>query len=326
MIGLTVLFFGLPTLLLGYVFFRPTFDRIHYKVTHPEREIDAATKKEIEKELDRARAQGKDANAALAEGVRTAYGDHLVGRRDLGRCPVRLPTPSKPSTSRSGSMYGSYGLPWETPSAPFPFAKVMASDARRVGSASEKDKTAGVPSSFEAVGATLTMASLSSPSADSLLSSVSSLETRTKIKFREGNPGPGLLHEAQRIGARKLDYDVVFVIERYREPFGVPRMGFTSGYVGGRAFLFDHASKKVACAGVVHAFNSKDVQYEYRAPVNAPNTGGSVELASALRRDLIYQLLVAVQSAVIYRAGEPRGDEPDVDLARLLDDADGDSD
>ncbi|MBX3188881.1 MAG: hypothetical protein KF819_17815 [Labilithrix sp.] len=320
---LTVIFAAVPILLCVYAFGHTTFDRLRYRITHPEREISAAKKKAIAAQLEGAKTRANEEGDALAAGVRAAYTtDKLVARSDLGACPVRL---GAPSTSRPDAYgtYGAYPAPWQRASAPFPFVRVLAPDARRVGSKAspvDPDKATIDPSTFTALGAIAPLSTMKGPSTESILFQASSIEGRAKQKYRERDPSEQIFAESQRLATRKLDYDVVLVIDRYREPYGTPRVGFTSGYVGGTAFVWDFASRKVACVARVHAFNSETVRYEYRAPKYAPYAGGSLELAGALRRDLETETVRAVARSMKHRAGPALGDEPQVDVADLLED------
>jgi hypothetical protein len=320
MITVYAMLVALPLGVIVFAIFAPSIMRLKYKLAHPEKEISADKKQAIAKELDSARTRAKDENKLFVEGIQAARAAHIGARKDLGACPIGLATPSQKNKPRS-SAYGSYGaygsmLPWET-RAPFPYVRFLAPEVKRVDPAND-----GKPL-FTAMGNVPSLTSLTSPTAQSILSEATSLDTQTKTRFREGDPSVRILRDATALNRRELEYDVVLVIDRYREPHGVPRAGFTAGYVAGDAYLWDFETRKVLCAGRVHAMSSENIEYEYRAPVNQPSLGGTLELAAALRDDLEAETQRAVVRALAHRAGPAAPTDEGVEdaLLRLLDGA-----
>lgn len=300
------LLLAVPSLFIVYRLFTPGITRLVYNLRHPERSITPADAKTIAENLAKARARSADADRALGEGIRGALAADIGPSMPAGRCPVRFAEPTQPIRS----AYGGYGAGiWSSQRAPFAFTKVRSDDAMPLDGGPNDDTTPSTPSRLGlgtpplASIARIGVGPLASPSAGEIDSAVASLESRAKLKFREGDPGPTFVRESRTLAARSLRHDVVLVIERYRDPSGVPKAGFTSGYVRGRAFVFDHASRAVICAGQVYAQNSSTVDYEYRESRYGSPIDGMMELKMALRADLEFQTIREVARSLRYRAG-----------------------
>ena len=95
--------------------------------------------------------------------------------------------------------------------------------------------------------------------------------------------------DANPVTAR-LTRDVVVVASRWQRPARASDTAFEPGAVDGMAYVFDFATRKVTCAGEVHATNSKSLEYTYNETYDARGA----RLDQTLQEDLDRQLARAV--------------------------------
>lgn len=89
---------------------------------------------------------------------------------------------------------------------------------------------------------------------------------------------------------QRLTRDVIVVVSRWKPPSRASVTAFEPGEVDGVAYVFDYATRKIACAGEVHASSSKSLEYTYNETYDARG----VRLDQTLQEDLDRQMARAV--------------------------------
>jgi hypothetical protein len=97
-------------------------------------------------------------------------------------------------------------------------------------------------------------------------------------------------------------YSVVVNVSSEGAPSGIPHQNFISGYVRGRAYVWDTRTHRVVCAGDVFAESSDVIDYTYTTR-GGLDVGSHAELDRALKADLRKQTERAVADAIRYLAG-----------------------
>jgi hypothetical protein len=103
----------------------------------------------------------------------------------------------------------------------------------------------------------------------------------------------------------RLTFEVVVVTTKHTEPRVLRDDAFTPGEIFGTAYLYDHRSGEVVCAGDVHATNAPSVGYAYDevsdliyAAVGGRASERSASLARRLEDDLRLETSRAVADAL----------------------------
>lgn len=85
---------------------------------------------------------------------------------------------------------------------------------------------------------------------------------------------------------QRLTRDVVVVVSRWKPPSRASLSAFEPGEVDGMAYVFDHTTRRVACAGELHASSSKSLTYSYNATYDVRDARLERTLAEDLERQI----------------------------------------
>jgi hypothetical protein len=85
---------------------------------------------------------------------------------------------------------------------------------------------------------------------------------------------------------QRLTRDVVVVASRWKAPTRASVTAFEPGELDGTAYVFDFASRRMICAGEIHASNSKSLEYTY----NETSDARGLRLDQRLEEDLDRQI------------------------------------
>ena len=133
-------------------------------------------------------------------------------------------------------------------------------------------------------------------------------EVLADVRRAEAHLAAGRYEEAV-LYARALDrperfgYDVVLVARAAKKPLARSGSEYDPGEIEGRAYVFDHASGTVICAGDVQAKSSQAIGYTFSDRVDAPaRLGVAASMGDAIDEDLRVQTQRAVAAAVRWRS------------------------
>jgi hypothetical protein len=213
---------------------------------------------ELQKRCAAAEMIAADHDAEWHTGINDALAKDLGPRKDLGRCPLAIPT-----------------LQFETT-----FATVDATLARAGLSGIVRPSAIAVVTPAE-------LGSTSSLTARQVRYDTNNLRAHTDGTNQRD--GEYLLAEAQKASDPsrwRWDAIVILDVERAARHIDLDAGTFASGSTRGRVLVFDYGTKKVACAADFEAKNSA------RVTVKAPEPGDLAENAKAkLANDLLVQTI-----------------------------------
>jgi hypothetical protein len=89
---------------------------------------------------------------------------------------------------------------------------------------------------------------------------------------------------------QRLTRDVVVVASHWKRPTRASVTAFEPGELDGTAYVFDFATRRVVCAGEIHAGSSKSLEYTY----NETSDARGLRLDQRLEEDLDRQIARAV--------------------------------
>lgn len=225
---------------------------------------------------DQQRAEIREAIAAArndavrrdrAYQVAVASAANVGPRPDLGPCPYRLGVRLK--HTKEG---------WQSPqhNQQFPWRSITRSS------------TAAIPGS----------------------SGASSLRISADFLEREldGDPywthpeGPSEMVERARALPEDDTVEVILLVDRKREPAMLGK-SFVAGELFGTAYLYDHGSGRILCAGNVEARSSDEVGYTYYQRGFLDVAAGYADAAAAVKQDFAIEVERAIALSLEHLAG-----------------------
>jgi hypothetical protein len=136
-------------------------------------------------------------------------------------------------------------------------------------------------------------------------------KTLADVQRAEDHLASGRFEEAA-LYARALErrawigHEVVLVASTWKKPRVTSATSYEPGEIAGRAYVYDFAARRVACAADVHAASSTRIGYAYATTHDAPSAlGRDARLADSVDADLRASLERAVADAMTWRAGPP---------------------
>lgn len=309
MTRLTIVMVALPIIVIGGFYAYATVVEPWFR----HRTLNAQEKAAVTDAIATSGTKLDQLNRDFVAAMTAAHEKHFVARPELGRCPYELPrfAPTK-SEARPGSpawvaeqQAGRATRKQPTPS--YAFSLVLAPTVREVplGPGEASLPSPSVPLvELRRLRQLDTIASHSVGRAIGRLARIEdNLDAPYDVRDRPNYPKE-VLKEVQSAGEGEA-YEVVYVIDAFREPRRRTGEGDIGAAVTGTAFLFDTSSRTVACATRVEVENTPVVRYETAATPGTPTADH--DEVDALTFDLHERVLISIANSMHFRAG-PAGE------------------
>ncbi len=96
--------------------------------------------------------------------------------------------------------------------------------------------------------------------------------------------------------------EVILVVDRRQQPVTLGTQ-FIPGEIVGTAYLYDHSSARILCAGHVAAHSSGSVEYSYYQRGVLDTSAGYAEASDSIRRDFAIEVERAIAMSMDDLAG-----------------------